>query len=106
MQIVEPMPIDPNGDTSLRARLAAIDRLPLSYEGRTLARLAAHVNEVVAIDGRLPVWLSQDECERIGEGIVSACHAARLPVGRVRRLVDPGAAAWERGATDVMRPRD
>lgn len=86
----------------LDERLAEIDRLPLSFEGRLLARLAARINAREEV----PAWVGSDECARIGEAVIAACHEARVPVSAVRRLVDPGAAAWERGAFGVMRPRD
>lgn len=88
--------------TDLDRRLALIDRLPLSWEGRLLARLAARVN---ALD-QLPPWLPPSECARLGEAVVSACHEARVPVSDVRELVDPGAGEWARSATQIMRPRD
>ena len=95
-----PRPMPPPSD--LDRRLAMIDRLPLTWEGRLLARLAARLN---ALD-ELPAWLPHDECARLGEAVVSACHAAKVPVSEIRPLVDPGAAEWARAATQIMRPRD
>ena len=86
----------------LDRRLAEIDRLPLSFEGRLLARLAARVNAADV----LPWWMTEAECARLGDALVSACHAARVPVSRVRRLVDPEAEDFERRAIRVMRSRD
>jgi len=89
-------------DDDLAARLAEIERLPLSFEGRVCARLAALIN---AAD-ELPTWLTADMCEAISDAVVMACHHARVPVVRVRRLVDPDAAAHSTRAGRLMRPRD
>lgn len=80
-------------------RLREIDRLPLSAEGRALARLIALLNEA-------GVALSADEAERVGTALTLACHEARVPTGRVRRLVDPEAAGFVTGVARFMRLRD
>lgn len=88
-------------DPALAERLAALDLLPITFEGRTLARLAAIVNALPAP----PRWLPEAERARLGEAVVSACHAARVPAREVRALVDPAAEAWESAVVGAMRPR-
>lgn len=109
MRLMARTPRGPHGgppprtpDADLARRLAEIDRLPLSFEGRALARLACRINALET----LPPWLSAEECQRLGDAVVLACHGARVPVARLRRLVDPDAAAWEARVLGVMRPRD
>lgn len=79
----------------LPERLAEIDRLPLDLPGRQLARLVALMNASgIAMDSA--------EAERVGDALAQACHDAKVPTGRVRRLVDPDSAAFVRGVTEFM----
>lgn len=83
----------------LGERLHEIDRLPLSPEGRALARLLCLLNEA-------GVTADRAETERIGMALAVACHRARVPTVRVRRLIDPASASFARRAWEFMRPGD
>lgn len=86
----------------LPERLSAIDKLPLSPEGRALARLVATVNTLDS----LPWWLSSCEAHAMGEALLQACHSARVPRSTMQSLVDPGGFVWYERMAPFMRPGD
>ena len=53
---------------------------------------------------RMVQRLDADELERLEDGLIAACHHARVPVDRVRRLTNPAAPSV--GTRGLVRARD